>query len=420
MPPRHRPRRAPTNAQSADDRGERLRARPAIRSLDASLIREVANAAMGRADVLPFWFGEPDSVTPAFIRRAGRRALAAGDTFYHHNLGTPTLRDALSRYLARMGTPVDPARIAVTNSGVNALMLAAQALVGPDERVVAVVPLWPNLTQIPTILGGRVERVALRFDDRRGQGPGWRLDLDELLDALTPDTRVLLLNTPNNPTGWTASDDELAAILAHCRRQGIWIVSDEAYDRIVFTGRARAPSMLDHASPEDRLWVANTFSKSWQMTGWRIGWLVAPLAAMPDLAKLVEFNTSCAPGFVQQAATVALDQGEPSVARFVNRLRVRRDALVDALAATPGVELDRPPGAMYVFFRMRGVDDSLAFAKRLLAESGVGLAPGAAFGSEGEGFLRWCFARPIAELRDAAARFRRLAQRHASAQADRK
>ena len=375
-------------------------ARDVVRGLPGSLIREVANAAMGTEGLRVFWFGEPDDVTPGFIRDAAITALEAGDTFYGHNLGTPGLRQALSDYLCALHQPVPADRIAVTSGGVNALMLACQLLLSPGDRVSAVVPLWPNLTAMPEILGARVDRVPLVMDAQAGR---WSLDLDRLLASITSGTRLLLLNSPGNPTGWVASRETLAAILAHCRRTGTWILSDEAYERLVFDAPC-APSMLDLAEPDDRLLVANTFSKAWRMTGWRLGWLVAPQACMADLAKLVEFNTSCAPGFVQQAAVAALRAGEPVVRDFVTELGRRRDTLVNALRAIPRVRLGMPEGAMYAFFRVDGVDDSLALARALIRDAGLGLAPGAAFGPEGEGFLRWCFARTAPELLDGADR----------------
>ena len=378
-------------------------ARDAIRALGASRIREVANAGIGVADILPFWFGEPDAVTPAFIRDAAKRALDQGDTFYHHNLGIPPLRQAIADYITKLRKPVTADRIVVTSSGVNALMLAAQALVSPGDRVVAVVPLWPNVTEIPRILGADVTRVPLTV----GQDKRWRLDLDRLLAAITPATRLVIVNSPSNPTGWVMARADMQALLDHCRGTGTWILSDEAYERLAFDGTCLAPSMIDIAAADDRLIVANTFSKSWQMTGWRLGWLTVPATLVDDFGKIVEYNTSCAPGFVQQAGLVAVREGEQVVHDFVGELQRRRDALVDALGEIDGLEVGRPDGAMYLFFRVSGESDSLALAKSLVREARLGLAPGIAFGPEGEGFLRWCFARPPDQLRDGAARLAR-------------
>ena len=362
--------------------------RSVIDLLPGSKIREVANAGLGRDDVLAFWFGESDEATPAFIRDAAVRSLQDGETFYAHNLGLPELRDALSRYTGGLHKPVDMGRIAVTSSGVNALMLAMQALAGAGDEVVAVVPVWPNLTAQPAILGAIVKRVSLEVRDG-----AWCLDLPALLAAVTPATKVLLVNAPNNPTGWTLTRAEQEAILAHCRRAGTWIVADEVYERIYFKpGQACAPSFLDIAEPDDRLIVAHSFSKSFLMTGWRLGWLVAPPVLMPAIGKLIEFNTSCAPVFIQRAGLAALSGAAEFVPGLVARLQTCRDTLLPALAALPGVTVAVPEGGMYAFFRVAGHDDSLALAKRLVVEAGLGLAPGAAFGDEAEGWLRWCFA----------------------------
>ncbi|WP_118179889.1 pyridoxal phosphate-dependent aminotransferase [Paraburkholderia phosphatilytica] len=379
-------------------------ARDAVRALRPSLIREVANAGFGVPDVLPFWFGESDRVTPAFIRDAAAKALASGETFYTHNLGIAPLREALARYVSALHGETSAAHVAVTSAGVNALMLAAQLVVGAGDRVVAVTPLWPNLVEIPKILGAQVETVALSYGAR-----GWTLDLDRLLAALTPDTRLLMLNSPNNPTGWVMSCDEQRAVLDHCRRHGIWIVADEVYERLYYAdGSGCAPSFLDLAARDERVICVNSFSKAWLMTGWRLGWIVAPPALMDDLGKLIEYNTSCSPSFVQQAGIVAIEDGARFTQELVTDLRRSRDHLVAALAAVPGVDVKPPAGAMYLFFSLPGATDSLALCKSLVRDAGLGLAPGAAFGPEGEGFVRWCYACDPARLDAGVARLVRF------------
>jgi len=379
-------------------------ARAAVRDLTASKIRELFNAGLGRSDVLPFWVGEPDEPTPEFIRRAGIASIEAGELHYTHNLGIPELRSALATYATRLRRPVDPGSIAVTSAGVNALMLVSQLVLDPGDRVVQVVPLWPNLQEIPKILGAQVETVALEF-----HAEGWRLDLDRLLAALTPGTRALYVNSPNNPTGWTLDAPGARAILAHCRRHGIWVFSDDAYERLYFGGAEGelAPGIMDFAEADERVISTNTFSKAWRMTGWRLGWVVVPPTLGDDLGKLIEYNTSCAPVFVQRAALAALEQGEPEVLRSVARLRHARDLLVDLLSAVPGVTAATPAGAMYAFLKIDGMSDSLAWCKDLVREVGLGLAPGSAFGPEGEGYVRWCFAAGDARLRDGVARLAR-------------
>jgi aspartate aminotransferase len=354
-----------------------------------SLIRAVANTAMGRPDVLPFWFGESDQATPSFIREAAIASLREGETFYSENLGRLYLRQAISAYLTKLHQRVvETDRIAVTVSGVSALMLASQLLVAPGDRVVAVTPLWPNAVEIPKVVSGQVECISLEVRDGR-----WSLPLEKLFQALEPGTRMLVLNSPNNPTGWTIQRAEQVAILEHCRRHGIWIVADDVYERLVYTEALRsAPSFLILAEESDRLIVINSFSKAWSMTGWRLGWMVAPTAVMADLAALLEYNVSCAPEFSQRAGAIALQQGEPYVQQLRATLADTKARLCAALRKLPGLEVPQADGAMYVFLRVAGENDSVRLAKRLIEEVGLGLAPGRAFGPEGEGWLRWCYA----------------------------
>jgi aspartate/methionine/tyrosine aminotransferase len=388
---------------------EPLAARAAVRALAASKIRELVNAGIGRKDVLPFWVGEPDEPTPDFIRRAGIASIEAGEVFYSHNLGLYSLRKALAAYITRLHRPTSAEEIAVTSAGVNALMLVSQLLLDPGDRVVEVVPLWPNLQEIPRILGANVATVALEFSPQ-----GWRLDLERLLGELKPGTKALYLNSPNNPTGWTIARQAQRAILEHCRRHGIWVFADDAYERLYYegvkdaaSGEGVAPSFLDLAEAGERVISTNTFSKSWLMTGWRLGWAVVPAALEADLGKLIEYNTSCAPVFVQRAGIAAVTQGEPVIAHTLARFRKARDFLVGELRKLPGVEVALPAGTMYAFFRVRGVADSLAFCKKLVAGYGLGLAPGAAFGPQGEGYVRWCFAAGEDKLAEGVARLRK-------------
>lgn len=363
--------------------------RQAIEQLAESQIREVANAGLGREDVLAFWFGESDESTPEFIRQAAIDSLQRGETFYAHNLGLPELRNAIAHYTSDLHGPVDAARIAVTSGGVNALMLAVQCLVDAGDEVVAVTPVWPNLTAQPVIMGAHLRCVPLRPVDG-----DWTLDLEALLAAITPATRLLIVNAPNNPTGWTLSSVEQQALLAHCRRTGTWILADEVYERLYYapSPNACAPSFLDVAQVDDRLIVAHSFSKSFLMTGWRLGWLVMPASLTPHMGKLIEFNTSCASVFTQRAAIAALERHDEVTPRVVAHLRICRDTLVPLLAAIPSVQVAPANGGMYAFFRLEGFGDSLQTAKRLVREAGLGLAPGSAFAPEAQGWLRWCFA----------------------------
>ncbi len=384
-------------------------ARDAVRSLSSSQIREVANSAMGRKDVLPFWFGETDQPTAAFIRDAAIQSLSAGETFYAQNLGRPYLRNAIAEYMSELhGRAIEMDRISVVGSGVTGLGVVSQLMLSPGDRVVAITPLWPNITEIPRISGAHVERVSLNVS-----GGKWSLDLDRLLSALTPETKMLIVNSPNNPTGWTISDEQIEAITIHCRRLGIWVVADEVYERLIYDPSVRsAPSFLRHMNADERLISVNSFSKAWSMTGWRAGWITAPVTMSDDLAKLIEYNFSCVFEPIQRAATVALQQGEAEIANLRARLARTRNLLVSGLLDIPGVDVPEAGGAMYVFFRITGQSDSVETAKRLVSEAGLGLAPGSAFGPEGNGWLRWCHAvSDEARLMEGVSRLAKFVQR---------
>ncbi len=373
-----------------------------------SLIREVANAAMNREDVLPFWFGESDQATPSFISEAAIASLRDGETFYSENLGRLYLRQAISTYLTDLHQcTIGTERVAVTASGNSALMLASQLLIEPGDRVVTVTPLWPNAVEIPKVVSGRVTCVSLEVQHGR-----WALPLDKLLQALTPETRMLVLNSPNNPTGWTIPRAEQVAILEHCRRHGIWILADDVYERLVYTGATRsAPSFLTLAEDDDRLIVINSFSKAWTMTGWRLGWMVVPPAIVPDLASLLEYNVSCVSEFSQRAGVVALQQGESYVLKVRAALGQTKARLSTALGQLPRLEVPEADGAMYLFLRVAGEEDSLRLAKRLIDEVGLGLAPGRAFGPEAEGWLRWCYAADWKKIESGIERMARFLSR---------
>ncbi len=361
--------------------------RRTIADLPSSKIREVAALGMGKPGVIPLWFGEPDLPTPDFINRAASQALEAGHTFYTMNRGVPALREALAAYLGRLyERPIGVERITVTASAMNALAILMQTLIDPGENAVLTAPLWPNIAATVRIMGGEARAVALAEGNA-----GWRLDLDRLFDSVDVRTRALFINSPNNPTGWMMEREDQEAVLEFCRVRGIWILADEVYDRIVYD-RPRAPSFLDIAEDDDLVIGVNSFSKSWAMTGWRMGWLVAPDAFGHVLEKMNEYNIAGAPSMAQHAGIAALGQGEAFIAESVARYRRARDLVSERLAAMPRVGYVRPNAAFYAFFSVEGVSDSLAFAKDLLLRSGVGLAPGIAFGPAGEGHLRLCFA----------------------------
>lgn len=361
----------------------------AIAALSPSLIRELANGAMDQSDLLTFWFGESDRVTPDYIRQAAIDSLQEGETFYQQNLGRPYLRSALSDYLSRLHQrDIGVDRLAVVSAGVSGLMLTAQAILSPGDKVVAVTPIWPNLVEIPRVLGATVTRFPLSIIDGK-----WQLDVERLLAALTPDTRMLIVNSPGNPTGWTIQEREIDAILAHCRQLGIWVLSDDVYQRLTFDASVKcAPSFLSRYVNGDRIVSVNSFSKAWLMTGFRVGWIVAPPPIVNELNKLIEYNTCCLFEPCQRAAQAALLHGEETIERLRGELRQARQTLVQGLRAIPGIEVPEAGGGMYAFFKIEGYADTTLLAKRLVEQARIGLAPGAAFGPEGQGWLRWCHA----------------------------
>lgn len=376
--------------------------RPAIEALPNSLISDLALYGRARGDVIPLWFGEGDVPTPAFIADASDRAVRDGHVFYTYCRGMPELREALARYHERVyGVRLGTDRITVHGSGMTAIMISLQAIVDPGDEVVVVSPVWPNIFSAVKVLGGVVRSVRLEHGEA-----GWRLDPARLFDACGPRTRAIFINSPGNPTGWTMPLDDMRALLDFARRRGIWILSDEVYSRFVYDA-PHAPTMLHLIEPEDRVLVLNSFSKNWAMTGWRLGWVVAPPDFGDHYEKLVQFNNSGVPGFIQMAGVAALDQGDSFVTEMVERSRRGRDIVCDVLQNLPGMRLTRPQAAFYAFFSVEGTTDSMALAKRLVDEAGVGLAPGAAFGEGGEGHLRLCFASSPDRLEDAMARLAR-------------
>ena len=367
--------------------------RDTIAKIPTSAIRQIATIGMQMDDVIPFWFGEPDAPTPDFIVAAGTKALQEGKTYYTLNRGILELREALAVYMGGLyGRNIDIERVTVTASAMNAIAVIMQCVIDPGDNAVMVGPLWPNIAACAEIMGGEVREVSLDPGEDR-----WRLDLDRLFDSVDERTKVVLVNSPSNPTGWVMSREEQLAVLEFCRARGIWVVADEVYDRIVYDA-PYAPSFLEISEPEDLVLRVNSFSKSWAMTGWRLGWITAPPAFGPVIEKMTEFNIANAPSVAQYAGITALAEGEPFILETVDRYRAARDLTYQRLGSMPRVHLSLPEGAFYAFFAVDGVTDSLTFAEDVLRQTHVGLAPGAAFGAKGEGHLRLCFASALDTL----------------------
>ena len=382
--------------------------RPVIEALEDSRIVEVWKLGFEISDVIGLWVGEGDLPTPTFICEPAAAALKRGETFYAQKRGIPELRQALIDYHHRLyGITLADDRVAVTSAGMNAMMLAMETLVGAGDNAVCVTPVWPNIFATAEIMGAAVRHLPLAPTPS-----GWRLDLDRLFAACDERTRLIYVASPGNPTGWVMSRDEQQAVLDFARRRGIWILADEVYARLIYdgdtTGRLAAPSFLELVAPDDPLVVVNSFSKAWAMTGWRIGWMIMPARLTAVVDKIIEFNTSGAQPFLQHACAVALNQGEPFVAEMVARYRTGRELVLQRLGAMPRVRIVRPEAAFYVMFGVDGMTDSLAFAKRMVHEARVGLAPGSAFGPGGEGHLRLCFAASAQRLSQAMDRLEQV------------
>ncbi|MDX3926476.1 MAG: pyridoxal phosphate-dependent aminotransferase [Shinella sp.] len=374
------------------------------RSLAApeSGIVELVNYARGREGLIPLWVGEGDLPTPSFISEAAGAALAAGETFYTWQRGIPELRQSLADYYSRhFSRTLPPEHFYVVGSGMQAIKLSIEALTSPGDEMVYLSPAWPNFAASAELSGVKPVAVPLQFSEGR-----WQLDFARLEAAITPRTKAIFVNTPSNPTGWTATREDLAAILEMARRRGLWVMADEIYALYHYAG-GRAPSFLDVMEEGDRVIFVNSFSKNWSMTGWRVGWIVAPPEMGQVLENLVQYSTSGVAQFMQKGAIEALDRGDDFVRSNIAKAATSRDLLCDALIATNRVETLKPDGAIYAFLKIDGVKDSRAAALDIVDKTGVGLAPGTAFGEGGNLFMRACFLRDPAQVADAAERLSR-------------
>ena len=368
-----------------------------------SRIRELAEIAMGMRDVLRLYFGESNLPTPDFIKQAATQALADGYTYYTENAGMPSTRRALAEYYARMhSVELDPLReIVVTTSGVQALNVGIRCVLDPGDDALILTPAWPNGSSIVQMVNAIPRQIAQPLE-----GDRYGIDFEALEQAVTPRTRLLLYTSPSNPLGWVATIEEQQRLLDFARRHNLWLMADEVYERLSYTDRPgqAVPSILRLATRGDAVIVVQSFSKSYCMTGWRVGWLVTRADLAERAGQLNEFIISHAPSFAQRAAETALSGGEAFISEMVARLRANRDYCIEQLAKMPGMTVPRPDGAFYLFPRLAGLTDSFAFCKDVLLETRVGLAPGVAFGAGGEGSIRICYAAERAILEPAMQR----------------
>jgi aspartate/methionine/tyrosine aminotransferase len=382
-----------------------------VESVPHSRIRELAEIAMSMDGVLRLYFGESNLPTPEYIKRAAAQALADGYTFYTENAGLPSLRRAIAEQYRRLqGVDLDPmSEIVVTASGVQALNVAVRCLLDPGDEALVLSPVWPNGSSIVAMANAVVRQIPHPLC-----GDRYQVDFEALKAAVTPRTRLLLYTSPSNPLGWVATDEEQQRLLDFARRHGLWLVADEVYDRLYYAGpRLGCPvaSILRKATREDAVVVVQSFSKSYCMTGWRLGWLVARRDLAAKATQLNEFIVSHAPSFSQKAGETALSEGEAELARMIERLKENRDLCLAVLNGMPGVTVPTPDGAFYLFPRIEGLTDSFGFCKRLLEETRVGLAPGVAFGAGGEGSVRICYAAERSILEPAMERLGKFLRR---------
>lgn len=382
-----------------------------VSGLNDSLILEIAARAMASPDSIQLHAGESDEPTPAFIVNAAIEALQRGETRYTLSRGIAPLRTAIADYLARTyQCDMGAERITVTVGGMQAIAQSLLAITEPGDEVVIPVPVWPNILETTRIAGAVPVTVAMAFDRQTG----WMLDLHAVEAALTPRTKVIFINSPGNPTGAVLPGSVLSTLLAWSRERGIWIVSDEVYGRLIYgTGRGAdsiaprvAPSMLPLINDQDRVLVTNTMSKNWSMTGWRVGWVVAPTAMGQTFDNLMQYGSTGTATFAQHAAVVALNKGDDHITHMVRQCEAARDIVCHALTGIPGMRFTPPDGAFYLFFSPGGVTDSRQFAIDLFDATGVSLSPGAAFHNSGEGWMRLCFGVSHEALREAGSRIR--------------
>ena len=357
-----------------------------------SRIRELAEIAMGMEGVLRLYFGESNLPTPDYIKRAAQKAMADGYTFYTENAGLPSTRKALARYYGeKQVVELDPANeIVITASGVQALHLAIRCVLDPGDEALVLTPAWPNGSSIVAMCNATPVELAQPL-----RGDRYAVDFDALEAAVTPRTRLLIYTSPSNPLGWVATEDDQQRLLDFGRRHRLWLLADEVYERLYYPesgGNPPAPSILRKATRDDAVIVAQSFSKSYCMTGWRLGWIVARKDLVARATMLNEFMVSHAPSFTQRAGETALLWGEQILAEMHAGYRANRDFCLAALRSIRGVTIPKPDGAFYLFPRIDGLKDSFGFCKRLLLETKVGLAPGVAFGAGGEGSVRICYA----------------------------
>jgi len=378
-----------------------MRLRQEILGVVESPLVKIATVAESMPGSIKLCYGESDMPTPEFICRAAYDAALAGHTFYTHTAGSPELRDAIAEKIFELQqVTYSRSEVMSTVGGTMAIYVAIRALVGRGDNAVIVSPAYAIYANSVVMSGGEPRLVPLARN-----GEQFSLDLDRVERAIDGGTRLLVINSPSNPTGWMITEAEQRALAEIAARRDVVILSDEVYERLAFDTPI-APSLARIIENHDRLIVVNSFSKTYNMTGWRLGWAQSSETVIRQLSKAAEFITSNPSALVQQAGIAALRDGEDYVRDLRGHYARRRAQVTEALQSLPGVTLPEPKGGFYAFPQIEGLTDSTAFTTELLRQTGVALAPGVAFGESGEGYLRMCFAASEATVTDALARVR--------------
>ncbi|MER3400008.1 MAG: aspartate aminotransferase [Thermoflexus sp.] len=368
------------------------------------LARAKALEAQGR-EIIHLEIGEPDFDTPAYIKAAAVRALEEGYTHYTPAAGIPALRQAIADYIRRTrGIPVGPENVVVVPGGKPIMFFAILALVEEGDEVIYPNPGFPIYESMIRFVGARPVPLRLRMENE------FRVDVEELAALITPRTRMLILNSPANPTGGVLTREDLAAIAELCLRHDLVVLSDEIYSRILYEGEhisiASFPGMLE------RTIILDGFSKTYAMTGWRLGYGVMPEPLAEAVTRLMINSNSCTAAFTQMAGIAALTGPQDDVDRMVAAFRERREVIVEGLNRIPGFRCLKPKGAFYAFPNIEGTGmSSRQLAAYLLEEAGVAVLSGTAFGEYGEGFLRLSFANSVENIRRALERIETAVRR---------
>ena len=376
-----------------------MRYTPALQSVTESPLVRIGVLAESIPGSINLCYGESDMPTPEFITRAAYDAARAGHTFYTNTAGYAELREAIAHKIRELhGVDYRPSEILVTVGASMGIYAAVRALVGPGDNAIVIEPTYSIFGNDVALSGGAPRRVPLARDDN-----AFALDLDAVRAAIDSHTRMLIVNSPSNPTGWIATPDEQRALYELALEHDFVLLADEVYDRLAFdTPIAR--SFAEVADDKEHIVVVNSFSKTYNMTGWRLGWVQASERLIKLMTSAVEFMTSNATAMVQQAGIVALRDGESYVAELRDHYSARRAQVMSVLTVIPGLSTPEPRGAFFAFPRVDGLTDSAEFAMDLLRETGVAVAPGTAFGLTGEGHIRICFASSEAKLADGLGR----------------